>query len=849
MEDTPPQSSGQFVTPILGADAQSLILCNQKLQELGIDETINLPRIVVIGDQSTGKSSLIEAISQIKVPTASNLCTRCPIAINLTSGKAPHSDWECSVYIEEKYVYNTSVKNKRVSKANPFGPWQMMQGSPTQTLIDTTNDPERLLDLIFAAQNQILNPERKRFDSSDSLEKFSPNVIRIDISVGDCPNLSFVDLPGVIQSAGKDQPEYYVDLVESLARQYARDPNNIIINCLPMNHDTVNSKAYSIIQKESAQSHTIAVFTKADIARQEEIRDCLSTYFAVEAEEEFELGHHIVMLRGPTSPGESSIDIEADFFSCSPWNELPAATKASLGVRNLIDLLRRTLFQKTAETLPQNLDMIRGRIKDVESQLEKMPAPPDTTELPYQLQVLMYSFNSEVKKLFTSAEEQSSLSSRSKLVCSMQAFIAQIQHNSPTMSLWTDAETAKLDRVSELEKVRREGSNSQQSIVIDSDKESETMSQRNSDQGDRRSRKFRLEEIRQLNQARYRSSIPGDIELNAVEHMNCESVKCWDTTFQEFMHRVSKLVNSEVLGCVQTSFKAHKHLPLYDYIKAVTKRYLDVVIQDEWTRLQRLCDAERNYPLTFADSRLRQLERSYLAERRQKRLEVRLTVEQAERKLKHLSGLSKKKSKEPAVDEIDTDDWDVEVQMAAKTRAYYDIASSRFVDTICQNIFAHLIPLCHGQLVDHIQTQLGLNNIAMHRNQIIALMTEDSERESQRKNLLDELTRLNAGHSYIASVLGNGSTSSHHLAQSDSEDAKDVVELGEVDGVAGLPYTSPNKRKFSDTELDTDPSVQLSSPFKRKQQSSPFSPSRTRQNSRYRTHLPARPRSVEPGAK
>lgn len=45
--------SSEISAPVLGAEAEALILCNQKLQELGIDSTIKLPQICVVGNQST----------------------------------------------------------------------------------------------------------------------------------------------------------------------------------------------------------------------------------------------------------------------------------------------------------------------------------------------------------------------------------------------------------------------------------------------------------------------------------------------------------------------------------------------------------------------------------------------------------------------------------------------------------------------------------------------------------------------------------------------------------------------------------------------------------------------------
>ncbi|CAL1697635.1 unnamed protein product [Somion occarium] len=58
------------------ARTQCLIMLITDLRALGAQADFNLPRIAVIGNQSVGKSSLVEAISGITLPRASGTCTR-----------------------------------------------------------------------------------------------------------------------------------------------------------------------------------------------------------------------------------------------------------------------------------------------------------------------------------------------------------------------------------------------------------------------------------------------------------------------------------------------------------------------------------------------------------------------------------------------------------------------------------------------------------------------------------------------------------------------------------------------------------------------------------------------------
>ncbi|CAF0734630.1 unnamed protein product [Rotaria sordida] len=46
-------------------------------------EKISLPHIVVVGDQSVGKSSVLEALSGVQLPRAQSICTRCPLELRM----------------------------------------------------------------------------------------------------------------------------------------------------------------------------------------------------------------------------------------------------------------------------------------------------------------------------------------------------------------------------------------------------------------------------------------------------------------------------------------------------------------------------------------------------------------------------------------------------------------------------------------------------------------------------------------------------------------------------------------------------------------------------------------------
>ena len=48
-----------------------------------VSKYIDLPMIAVMGDTSSGKSSLLSSLSAVELPSASELTTRCPIMLQM----------------------------------------------------------------------------------------------------------------------------------------------------------------------------------------------------------------------------------------------------------------------------------------------------------------------------------------------------------------------------------------------------------------------------------------------------------------------------------------------------------------------------------------------------------------------------------------------------------------------------------------------------------------------------------------------------------------------------------------------------------------------------------------------
>lgn len=167
------------------------------LRQCGTEMVMPLPKIAVIGNQSAGKSSLIEAISKIKVPRSKGTTTRCPMEFALSQSKGPDGPH-----------YKVSLRFEHPSDV-PVG-----QSLGTVEFYATQN-PNEVPLIIRRAQLAILSPgtDIKHFLALDEAQcekysseiSFSRNMVVVEITDA-AVDVTFIDLPGIIANTPKVLP-------------------------------------------------------------------------------------------------------------------------------------------------------------------------------------------------------------------------------------------------------------------------------------------------------------------------------------------------------------------------------------------------------------------------------------------------------------------------------------------------------------------------------------------------------------------------------------------------------------------------------------------------------------------
>ncbi|KAJ6529313.1 P-loop containing nucleoside triphosphate hydrolase protein [Mycena capillaripes] len=362
-----------------------------RLHSTGVQTDIDLPRIVVIGSQSAGKSSLIESISGITLPRAAGTCTRCPTECRLSCAEGP---WTCIV--ELRYITDRDGQLLGQARSQVFG--------------NPIFDKAEVEDRIRRAQRAILCPSKAAHtfltgdDSGPTEISFSTNYISLQISGPEIADLSFVDLPGLIASvSSKSGNDADIAMVESLVTSYISKPNCIILLTVACETDFENQGAHHLTKKHDPEGkRTIGVLTKPDrIPHGDE-----ENWLALIRNERDALENNWYCVKQPSSQDlkqgitwSAARAREVEFFSSkSPWCELDSMHQPYLGTSNLVHRLSSILSDLISKRLPQIQIELEAALQQTRASLQRLPKPPSDDAI-LEVTTLVHSFIRELDRM------------------------------------------------------------------------------------------------------------------------------------------------------------------------------------------------------------------------------------------------------------------------------------------------------------------------------------------------------------------------------------------------------------------------------------------------------------------
>ncbi|XP_060689808.1 interferon-induced GTP-binding protein Mx3-like isoform X1 [Hemiscyllium ocellatum] len=194
-----------------------------QLRAFGVDKDLGLPAIAVIGDQSSGKSSVLEALSGVSLPRGKGIVTRCPLELKLKK-------------VRKENVWKGKIKYKDY----------------VQILKSTTEVEQE----IHKAQNTIAGQG----------VGISPELISLEIESSNVPDLTLIDLPGIARVAVGDQPVNIGDQIKKLIKSFIQKQETINLVVVPCNVDIATTEALKMAQEvDPSGERTLGILTKPDL--------------------------------------------------------------------------------------------------------------------------------------------------------------------------------------------------------------------------------------------------------------------------------------------------------------------------------------------------------------------------------------------------------------------------------------------------------------------------------------------------------------------------------------------------------------------------------------------------------
>ncbi|KAF3064888.1 Interferon-induced GTP-binding protein Mx1 [Daldinia childiae] len=346
--------NAETLNGLCSKDQLELLDSIDHLRLQGIDHYISLPQIIVCGDQSSGKSSVLEAISGVPFPVKSNLCTCFPTELVLR--RAADTGVTVSIIPDNppKFLKQNGAHNKFHEELAGF------EGFP---------------DLVEEA--------KARMGISASGKTFSKDRLRVEITGPDRPHLTIIDMPGLIHSGMKSQSPADVKLVRQVVKNYMKQSRSIILAVVSAKNDIANQVILNLAQEvDRTGSRTIGVITKPDTLVPGSPSESHYVSLVKNDEVNFDLGWHVLKnLDSETQKGSSLLSQrnaeEIRFFSKGVWKDLPSSM---LGINELRKKLSNVLLRQIALELPSLIHEIQLKLEDSRDQLEELGEPRRTLD-------------------------------------------------------------------------------------------------------------------------------------------------------------------------------------------------------------------------------------------------------------------------------------------------------------------------------------------------------------------------------------------------------------------------------------------------------------------------------------
>ncbi|EFW18881.1 dynamin GTPase [Coccidioides posadasii str. Silveira] len=331
----------------LQSEQSQLLDAIDELRSLHLGHLVELPQLIVCGDQSSGKSSVLEAISRVRFPAKGGVCTR--FATEVILRRKPDSGIKVTI---EPGPSRMDEEEKR--RLRNF-PTTLAPDTPLSTLIESAK-------------------ECMGISSTDERTAgFSDDVLKVEISGPDKPGLTLVDLPGLYHAKSKEQGAQGIPIVRNLVKSYMSNQRSLILAVISAKNEYNNQEVLDLAEKyDKKRERTLAIVTKPDTLPKGSEEEQMYIDLVNNERIKLQLGWHALRNRDYDTRDISDggrDEMEREFFSDGQWTNVP---RGYVGIDTLRPKLSTILLDHISRSLPSLIKDIESKICDRQAKLDQL---------------------------------------------------------------------------------------------------------------------------------------------------------------------------------------------------------------------------------------------------------------------------------------------------------------------------------------------------------------------------------------------------------------------------------------------------------------------------------------------
>lgn len=234
----------------------------EKIGKLVTNLDLHFPQIVVIGDENTGKSSLIERIAMLPFfprgakDHGGSLCTRMPIQLCMHHLSVEELQDFCHSH---NMIYNPTSGFVRLK-------YEAKTQNPTYSdyfnFDEVSSKVEEYMNIAVSQKNK-------------SLTGIIGDILTIEVFSHMIPNLTLIDLPGIVGAPRPNEPENLDEQTYELVSNYLKKNHTLALAVCRATDQQRSSRALGLLSKLKKSQFSIGVLSMSDKATSLEQRELL----------------------------------------------------------------------------------------------------------------------------------------------------------------------------------------------------------------------------------------------------------------------------------------------------------------------------------------------------------------------------------------------------------------------------------------------------------------------------------------------------------------------------------------------------------------------------------------------